>query len=188
MNPEQLVSKELAAHWRRFVVAGSLALVIGAAAILIPAVASVGVAIFVGWILIISGGFLTASAFSFSATGRVVGRLFWALLTVGAGLYLLLAPLRGTVTLTVVLCIYFIAIGASRIWVAFSERGTPGVGWIGLNGALSLLIGLLILLELPSSADWAIGLLVGIDLIFAGWSLIVTGIGGRSLARGERQP
>ncbi len=183
MNAEQQISAELARHWQRFVVAGTLALLLGAVAILVPALASVATAIFVGWILIVAGGFLIASAFSFSGASRVVLRLLWALLTVGAGLYLVLAPLRGTVTLTFVLCLYFIVIGLTRLWVAFAERGTPGVGWIGINGLFSLLIGLLIVLELPSSADWAIGLLVGIDLIFAGWALVVTGLGGRDLAR-----
>jgi uncharacterized membrane protein HdeD (DUF308 family) len=95
------------------------------------------------------------------------------LLTEFAGLYLILAPLEGTVTLTFVLVAYFIAIGCVRIAEAIAIRGMPNAGMVGLNGALSLLIGLLILIDFPSSADWAIGLLVGIDLLFAGRKNVV---------------
>jgi uncharacterized membrane protein HdeD (DUF308 family) len=62
-------------------------------------------------------------------------------------------------------------------------RGAPNAAMVGINGALSLLIGLLILVDFPSSADWAIGLLVGIDLLFAGWSLVsVSSLGRRLVA------
>jgi uncharacterized membrane protein HdeD (DUF308 family) len=61
-------------------------------------------------------------------------------------------------------------------------RGAPNAAIVGVNGALSLLIGLLILVDFPSSADWAIGLLVGIDLLFAGWGLLSASSLGRRLA------
>ena len=61
--------------------------------------------------------------------------------------------------------------GLTRIAVAFAGRGQPNAGLVGLSGFAGLLIGILVLAKFPSSADWAIGLLVGIDLIFAGWTL-----------------
>ena len=109
-------------------------------------------------------------------------RVFWALLTEAAGLYLLLAPLSGTVTLTFVLVAYFIAIGSVRIAEAIALRGMPNAGMVGVNGVLSLLIGLLIGIDFPSSADWAIGLLVGIDLLFAGLILLSLSSAGKRLA------
>jgi uncharacterized membrane protein HdeD (DUF308 family) len=121
-------------------------------------------------------------AWSVRGAGRVAIRVFWALLTELAGLYLLLAPLSGTVTLTFVLVVYFIVIGSVRIGEAIALRGMPGAAMVGINGALSLLIGLLIGLDFPSSADWAIGLLVGIDLIFAGFGLLSVSGQGRRLA------
>jgi uncharacterized membrane protein HdeD (DUF308 family) len=149
-------------------VTGILALVAGFVAILVPAVASVTVAILIGWVLIFITAVTMVDAFSVRDTGRMLARGAWALLALAAGVYLIAAPLHGTVTLTFVLATWLIAVGALRLLVAYRERGLPGAGMIGFNGALSLLLGLLIAVGLPSSADWAIGLLVGIDLIFYG--------------------
>jgi uncharacterized membrane protein HdeD (DUF308 family) len=155
-----------ARRWVR--VSGILALIAGFVAFLVPTVASVTVAILLGWVLIFIAAVTTVDAFSVRDTGRMLARGAWALLALVAGIYLIAAPLSGTVTLTFVLATWLIAVGAMRLLVAYRERGMPGAGMIGLNGALSLLLGLLIAVGLPSSADWAIGLLVGIDLIFYG--------------------
>jgi uncharacterized membrane protein HdeD (DUF308 family) len=174
------VEQELSRRWKTLRLAGVLAIIGGVVAILVPAVASVATAIFIGWILLFAGAWMLFDAWSVRGAGRVVVRLLWAALTEFAGLYLLLAPLSGTVTLTFVLVAYFIAIGGIRVAEAVAMRGMPNAGMVGLNGALSLLIGLLILVDFPSSADWAIGLLVGIDLLFAGWGLLtVSGLGRR---------
>lgn len=183
MNPDQEVLREIASAWKRFVAIGALLLLLGAVAIIVPPIASLASTIFVGWILIFAGVFLIAVAFSRSGAWQVISAVIWGLLTAGVGIYIAIAnPERGVLALTLVLCIYFIIVGATRIWIAFRERGTPGAGVIGVNGVLSLIIGLLILAELPESAIWAIGLLVGIDLIFAGWSFIATGMAGKRLA------
>lgn len=165
-------------------VIGALMLILGAVAILLPPLASLASTIFVGWILIIAGVFLIAASFSRSGAWQVIGGVAWGLLSLGVGIYIAIAnPARGVLALTLVLCIYFIVVGATRIWIAFSERGMPGAGVVGLNGVLSLIIGILILAELPESSLWAIGLLVGIDLIFAGWSFLATGSAGRELSK-----
>lgn len=183
MSPEDETARDLAAHWRRFVAAGILAMLVGAVAILVPPLATVAIEIFIGWVLIVAGGFLVANAFSFTRLWQVAVRLVWAALTVAAGIYLLAAPLEGTITLTVALAAFFIALGLVRLATAIAERGTPGAGLAGLSGALGLLVGVLIAVELPSSAAWAIGLLVGIDLLFFGWTLLAVGLSGRELAR-----
>ena len=74
--------------------------------------------------------------------------------------------------------------GLTRTAVAFAARGRQGAGLVGLSGIAGVLIGILILAKLPSSADWAIGLLVGIDLIFAGWTLVSVALVGKDLSRG----
>ncbi|MET0304700.1 MAG: HdeD family acid-resistance protein [Solirubrobacterales bacterium] len=169
--------------WKTLMAVGVLAIVIGCIAILVPAVASVGTAIFIGWILVIAGAFLVAGAFAAQTVGSVVLRLLWAFLTVIVGLWLIVEPHNGTLTLTLVLGIYFLFMGITRIGVAFAARGQQGAGLVGLSGFAGLLIGILVLVEFPSSADWAIGLLVGIDLIFAGWTLVSVALVGRDLAR-----
>ena len=162
-------------------VVGVLAILVGCVAIVVPAVASVGTAIFIGWILVIAGAFLVAGAFTAHSVGTVILRLIWAALTVIVGVYLIAEPHNGTLTLTLVLGIYFLFMGLTRIAVAFSARGQPNAGLVGLSGVAGLLIGILVLAKFPSSADWAIGLLVGIDLIFAGWTLTSVALLGKDL-------
>lgn len=181
MDPE--VREGLERSWKALLFVGVLAIVVGCIAILVPAVASVGTAIFIGWILLIAGAFLVAAAFSAHSIGTVVLRLLWAALTVIVGVWLIVEPHNGTLTLTLVLGIYFLFMGVTRIAVAFAARGQQNAGLVGLSGVAGLLIGILVLAKFPSSADWAIGLLVGIDLIFAGWTLTSVALVGKDLAR-----
>jgi uncharacterized membrane protein HdeD (DUF308 family) len=180
---DQQTREGLARSWKVLMAVGLVAIFTGCFAILVPAVASVGTAIFVGWVLIFISAALTAAAFTAHSIGTVALRLLWALLTFLAGLWLVIEPDNGTLTLTVVLGIYFVLMGASRLAVAFAARGRQNAGLLGLSGAAGLLVGILILAKLPSSADWAIGLLVGIDLIFAGWTLTAAALLGRDLSR-----
>lgn len=181
LDPE--VSAGLARSWKGLLAVGIVAILVGCVAIVVPAVASVGTAIFIGWVLVIAGAFLVAGAFAAHTIGSVLWRLLWALLTVIVGLWLILEPHNGTLTLTLVLGIYFLIMGVTRIAVAFAGRGQGGAGLVGLSGFAGLLIGILVLAKFPSSADWAIGLLVGIDLIFAGWSITSIALVGKDLAR-----
>ena len=183
MDPE--VREGLARSWKALMTVGVLAILVGCVAIIVPEVAAVGTAIFIGWILVVAGAFLVAAAFSAHSIGTVVLRLLWAALTVIVGVWLIVEPHNGTLTLTLVLGIYFLFMGLTRIAVAFAARGQQNAGLVGLSGVAGLLIGILVLAKFPSSADWAIGLLVGIDLIFAGWTLTSVALVGKDLARGK---
>jgi uncharacterized membrane protein HdeD (DUF308 family) len=155
------------------VVAGVLAILAGLVAFAVPLAASVATATFIGIVLLCAAfpiafdGFAGHHAFG----GRVL-RLLLAVLTLAAGLYLLVAPLEGTYTLTVMLVIWFVAIGFARIAGGLAALPAPGAGLTIANGAISLLLGILIAEELPESSDWAIGLLVGIDFLFFGVSCL----------------
>jgi uncharacterized membrane protein HdeD (DUF308 family) len=157
---------------RWLLVSGWLAVIAGAIAIVVPAVASVTVAIFIGWMLLLAAVFLLIDACAVRDVWRMLMRLLLAFLAGAAGLSLLLAPLRGTYTLTVLLVLWFAVTGVLRIAVAIAERGTQGAGWMGANGVVTLLLGILIGANLPESSDWAIGLLVGIDFLFYGFGAI----------------
>jgi uncharacterized membrane protein HdeD (DUF308 family) len=174
----------LARTWRALRGIGIVAIVIGAIAILLPELFSLGAAVFVGIVLVIVSAVLAAAAFAAHGVGSFLARLAWALLTFVVGLWLILEPHNGTLTLTLVLGIYFLLMGLMRVTVAFLGRGQPNAGWVGLSGICGLIIGILVLAKFPSSADWAIGLLLGIDLIFAGWSLISVAQVGKELSRG----
>jgi uncharacterized membrane protein HdeD (DUF308 family) len=181
LDPE--LREGLRRGWRALLAVGVLAIFTGCVAIAVPALASVGTAIFVGWILVIAGAFLLAGAFAAQTIGSLVLRLLWAVLTAIVGLWLIVEPDNGTLTLTLVLGLYFLFMGATRTAAAFAARGQQGAGLVGLSGIAGLLIGILVLAELPSSADWAIGLLVGIDLVFAGWTLVSVALVGKGLSR-----
>ena len=163
---------ELRRTRRWLMIAGVLSLIGGVVAIVLPNIASVATAIFVGWLLVFASARDVVDAFSTRDRTRTALLLLLAVLTFAAGLYLLVAPLDGTFTLTVVLVIWFVAIGVARIVMGIMSRGAPGWGMTLLGGVLSLALGLLIALELPESANWAIGLLVGVDLVFAGVLLL----------------
>ena len=105
MQPE--VREGLAKSWKELMAVGVLAIFVGCVAIVVPAVASVGTAIFIGWILLVAGAFLVAAAFSAHSIGTVVLRLAWAVLTVIVGVWLIVEPHNGTLTLTLVLGVYF---------------------------------------------------------------------------------
>ena len=184
LDPE--VREGLAQTWRTLRGIGVVAVVIGIIAILLPQLFSLGAAVFIGCVLVIVSAFLTAAAFTAHGVGSLLARLAWALLTFLVGLWLIVEPHNGTLTLTLVLGIYFLFMGLTRVTVAFLARGQQNAGLVGLSGVCSLLIGILVLAKFPSSADWAIGLLVGIDLIFAGWTLVSVALVGKELSRGAR--
>jgi len=181
LDPE--IREGLRRSWKELMVVGVLAIIAGCVAIIVPAVAAVGTAIFIGCILVVMGMFLVAAAFTAHSLGSLVVRLLWALLTVVVGVWLLAEPHHAAVSLTLLLGIYFLLMGLTRLAIAVVGRGRPGAGLVGLSGVAGLLVGILILVEFPSSADWAIGLLVGIDLIFAGWTLTSVALAGRDLAK-----
>jgi uncharacterized membrane protein HdeD (DUF308 family) len=163
---------ELKRTRRWLMIAGVLSLLGGIVAIVLPNIASVATAIFIGWVLVFVSAMYVVDAFSKRDGRRIALRLLMAALSFAAGLYLLVAPLDGTFTLTVILSMWFLAIGVARIAIGVADRGAPWAGMLVLNGLLSLALGLLIALQLPDSATWAIGLLVGIDLVFTGALLI----------------
>jgi uncharacterized membrane protein HdeD (DUF308 family) len=165
--------EQLEPRWMITMALGVLFVGVGIAAIVVPAAASVGVALFLGWILVFGAIVQLFSAFSSGDNARLIVRLVLAVLMGAAGIYLLVAPLKGTVTLTVVQTIWFIATGIVRLFTAFRDRGTTSAGAMAVSGVLAIVLGILVALNLPSSASWAIGLLVGVDFLCFGWVLIV---------------
>jgi uncharacterized membrane protein HdeD (DUF308 family) len=182
LDPE--VREGLARTWKTLRTLGIAAICVGVVAIILPDIFALGVSIFIGIVLVVVSAVLAAAAFAAHGVGSFLARLAWAILTLVVGLWLILEPHNGTVTLTLVLGIYFLLMGLTRITVAFLGRGQANAGWIGLSGVCGLIIGILVLAKFPSSADWAIGLLVGIDLIFAGWTLISVASVGKEVSRG----
>jgi uncharacterized membrane protein HdeD (DUF308 family) len=164
-------SEELRTARRAFLAAGILGIVTGIVSIAVPIVASVAIAIFIGWILVAAGVWMLVDAIGRRAAhsrAELALRLLTAVLTLFVGFYLLVAPLSGTLTLTFMLAAWFLASGGLELMGAWRARHTREAWIVALAGALDIALGLLIAWSLPSSADWAIGLLVGIQLVFWG--------------------
>ncbi len=152
---------------------GILAIIIGIIAIAVPAVASVSIAILVGILVIVLAVAWLLAAFQSSATPgwKVTGGILSVLLLIG-GLWILFNPIDATIGLTAVIAVVFIAMGVVRVGTAIAHRGGEGAGLVGFGGALAIIIGVLIAAKFPSSAAWAIGLLVGIQFLFDGLGLV----------------
>ncbi len=161
-------------HRVLFLVEGIALLVLGILAVLAPMLATVAATLFFGWILLLSGliGLITtirarrAPGFGWSLLSAIVG--------LAAGVYLLLLPVPGAVSLTLVLTAFLLLEGAASILFALEHRrGLSGRwGWMLASGILDIALGAIILSGLPGSALWVLGLLVGINLLFGGWALI----------------
>jgi uncharacterized membrane protein HdeD (DUF308 family) len=167
-NPARVLDRAVRSARNWLVATGILAIVGGLAAIVVPAVASVAITIFIGWVLVFAGAVMVAHAWQMRGRGHGGMRILNALLTFVLGLVLVIFPLGATITLTVLLAAWFAASGALLLAGGLRVRGAPGAGMMIFNGVLSLVLGLLIAIDLPSSAGWAIGLLVGIHLVFWG--------------------
>jgi uncharacterized membrane protein HdeD (DUF308 family) len=169
----ELTPDEARAARRWLMVTGVLALIGGIVSIAVPPIASVAIATFVGVVLMYAGIVMGVNAFAQPTRRRTAWRLIEAALTVAAGICLVAFPLTGTLTLTFFLAAWFFAQGVLLLAMAPRVPERTARIWTTVNGVLSLLLGVLIVADLPSSAGWAIGLLVGVNLVFFGVRALV---------------
>src|ERR1700761_2597936 len=173
-NLQSHVSAAVREHWKAFLFEGILLVILGLAAIIVPPLASLAVTIFLGWLFLISG--IAGLVLTFWA--RQLPGFWWslisALLAIAAGFVLLTRPVQGTLTLTIVVGVYFVAEGVATIMYALEHRRelSQRWSWLLVAGLMDIIIAASIIAGLPGSAVWAIGLLVGINLLFGGATLI----------------
>jgi uncharacterized membrane protein HdeD (DUF308 family) len=165
------------------VVAAILFIVVGAFAIIEPAVAGLGVALLVGWLLIFGGISHFVSAFEGGGARRVLFQILAGVVFLLGGYYLLTHPLLALGTLTLLLAAVILVAGVCELVTYFRLRNEQASGWMLLNGIVALALGLMIWLQWPSSSVWAIGTLVGVNLLLTGITRLMVGLTGRSLAR-----
>jgi uncharacterized membrane protein HdeD (DUF308 family) len=176
------VARSIHEHWLLFVVEGMVLVVLGLLAVLLPPLATLGVTIFLGWLFVISGIMgLIATFWARQAPG-----FWWSLLSavlgIAVGLVLLISPVSGAVSLTLVLSVFFAVEGVASIMYALDHRQqlSGRWGWMLFSGLIDLILAAMILIGLPGTAAWAIGLLVGINMIFGGSALIAMGLHARN--------
>ncbi len=161
---------------------GILTIVLGVVAMSAPLVTGIYFAILIGIALIVAGLSQTIYAFQAGSLGRGIVRLLFGGITIVAGAAIVGQPQMALVTLTLFLAVYFVVDGVSMSFASASMPAGKARTWVLINSLLTLMLGVLIWSEWPLSGAWAIGVLVGIRLIFSGMTVMALG----SFARGAR--
>jgi uncharacterized membrane protein HdeD (DUF308 family) len=175
------LTQSMHGHWKLFLAEGIILCVLGLGAIVVPLIAGLATTVFLGWLFLFAG--FVGLLFTFRA--RSAPGFGWSILSGAAavlvGGLLLLDPLQGLATLTFVLVAYFIVDGAAIIFLAIAHRRelSGRWEWVLLNGVTDLILAGIIVSGLPGTLVWALGLLVGIDLIFGGAALIAMAAAAR---------
>ena len=188
MNPDvrqvRAVVQSIHDHWKMFLIEGILLVVLGALAIVLPQIATLAVAILIGWLFLISGIMGLIATFWMREAPGFWWSLLSAVLGIAAGLVLLAWPVSGVVSLTLVAIVFFIVEGIASIMYALDHRAqlTGRWSWMLISGIIDLILAAMIFAGLPATAAWAIGLLVGINMLFGGASLIAMALHARTAA------
>ena len=156
--------------------------VCGLIAMALPLVSSIGIVILLAWVILFAGLSHLVFAFYSRGVGSVLWQILLAVLYVAAGIYLLIHPLLGVVSLTLVLAVFLVLEGIVEIALYFGLRGVRHSGWVLLDGIITLILGILIWRQWPSSSVWVIGTLIGISLIFSGISRVMLSLAARRAA------
>jgi uncharacterized membrane protein HdeD (DUF308 family) len=163
-----------------FIALGVILVVLGLAAIGWPLVTAVAAKGFIGWLLLFAGIAEIVHAFSTPNWKGFLADLLIGVLYAVVGAWLAFFPLTGIIGLTVLLALTFIVEGIFKLVMGFQVRHFSGWFWFTLSGLLAIAVGVLIFSELPSSAAWAIGLLVGVNLLMSGIAFLGTSLAARS--------
>jgi uncharacterized membrane protein HdeD (DUF308 family) len=178
------LAASLHVHWRAFLIEGIVLFILGLFAIVIPNVATLAVEVFIGWVLLLSGVVGLISTFRMRSAPGFGWSLLSAVIAIAAGVILLAWPLSGVLSLTLILTAFLTVEGVASIMMALTHRHGFSARWALLlvSGLIDLILAAMILLGLPATAAWAIGLLVGINLVFGGSALISMALQARSVA------
>lgn len=161
---------------------GILMFICGILAISLPLATSIGIVIVLAWLILFAGISHLMFAFQSHGAGAVLWQILLAVVYGVAGIYMLMHPLLGVLSLTLVLAVFLLVEGVLELVLYFRVRRIRHAGWILFDGIVTLLLGILIWAHWPSSSIWLIGTLVGISLIFSGISRFMLALAVRNLA------
>jgi uncharacterized membrane protein HdeD (DUF308 family) len=183
-SAQRAVADAMREHWVLFLVEGIVLVVLGLLAIVIPPLATLAVTILLGWLFLISGVLGLVTTFWAKGAPGFWWSLVSAIIAIAAGVILLAWPVSGSVSLTLVLIVFFIIEGVASIMYGIEHRreASSRAGWIIVSGVIDLILAGIIFSGLPGSALWALGLLVGINMVFGGTSLIAMALAARGQA------
>ncbi|MCW5694017.1 MAG: HdeD family acid-resistance protein [Pseudolabrys sp.] len=181
---QRAVVKAIHEHWKLYLAEGIALLLLGAIAILIPPLATLAVTILFGWLFLASGVIGLITTFWMRNAPGFWWALVSAALAILAGAWLLAQPIAGALSLTLILIAFFMIEGIASIFFALDHRRelSGQWGWMLASGVVDLVLAAMLLMGLPSTAVWALGLLVGINMVFGGIALIAMALHARKEA------
>jgi uncharacterized membrane protein HdeD (DUF308 family) len=154
-------------------------ILLGLAAVFLPLASGIAVSIVVSWLIVFAGVAYLASAFAGRNAGAFIWRVLIGLVYVAGGGYLAFHPALALESLTVVMAAIFAVEGVLEIVTFFQSRAYSGSGWVLFDGMVTLLLAYLIVRPWPSSSAWAIGTILGINLISSGFSVLMYSLAAR---------
>jgi uncharacterized membrane protein HdeD (DUF308 family) len=180
---QRVLAASVQEHWRMLLAEGIILLVLGAIAVIIPPVATLAVDILIGWLFLISGVVGLISTYMMRHAPGFWWSLLSAVIALAAGIILIGWPVSGILSLTLMLIVFFVVEGIASIMFALEHRRqAPGRwGMLVASGVIDLILAGIILIGLPATAGWAIGLLVGINMVFGGAALVTIALHARSI-------
>lgn len=158
-----------------------LMILAGILAIFAPPVAGIAVAVLVAWMMMLGGISHLVFAWHVRTTSGFIWELLIGVLYLFVAVYLLIHPVAGLASLTLLLAVYLFAKGIVEFVLAFRLRALPGSGWLVFDGIIALLLGAMIGRSWPWSSEWAIGTLIGISMLFAGISRLSLALAARKV-------
>ena len=163
-NPSDVVRQ--ASTWS--IVWGVCLILLGVLAVASPLMAAVAVNVVISWLIVLAGVVHVIVAFHSHRAGSIIWRLLVGLAYIAFGLYLIAHPVIAVASLTLVLGSLFLVEGILNLALFFQVRAMQRSSWFLVDGIITLLLGLMIYVQWPSSSAWAIGTLVGVSLIMSG--------------------
>jgi uncharacterized membrane protein HdeD (DUF308 family) len=178
-SPMLFIRDRKSVNWSIFLEV--LMIVAGILAIVLPSVAGLAATLLFGWLLIFSGLAHFVFAWHTRASGGVLWEILVGLVYLLIGIYLLWSPVRGLTALTFGLAIYLFVEAILELAMGFRLRSLRGSGWLFFDGIITLILAILIWRSWPASAAWAIGIIVGVSMIFSGISRLMLSLAARNL-------
>ena len=186
-DAQKAIFGELKENWGWLLAFGILSIILGTVGLgMTFALTEVSI-IFFGVLLIVGGVFQLFDVFKCKGWKSTLWHVLIALLYVVAGIVMVSQPLMAAATLTLIVAWILIAVGVSRIVMAFQLKPAKGWYWPLVSGIVSIVLGGMILAEWPVSGLWVIGLFVAIELIFNGWSYVFVALAARKAGQSEAE-
>jgi uncharacterized membrane protein HdeD (DUF308 family) len=171
-HTQQQMQNYLQTHWRLFLAESAFFIFLGLCAIVIPQFFTVAIIVFLGWILLFGGIVHVSRAFMFTNMPGFGWWLFMGILQLIIGYLFVTKPVAGALTLTMLMTVFFALEGLAKISLALMMRPLANWKFVLFSGFTALVFALIIWISWSESAHWLLGLFLGINMVFLGWSLV----------------